>query len=326
MLFDDNAMTTESSHHLTERERCQIEVLKQEGFGVRAVARALGRDPSVISRELSRNTPPGAVYTASGAKRMAASRREEQGGPRKESAAVVEAVSRGLGAGWSPEQISQHHRLGGGEFPSHQWIYDYIGRDREAGGQLYKRLWRKRKRGRKRNRGKKASCQGIPNRVPIGERPEVVADRDRYGDWESDLIEGKGGGYLVSCVERKSRFTLLEKVPTKHADVVARAETMMLAPFKVLTITRDNGLEFARHEDVNARLGCESYFCEPYHSWERGLVENRNGLVRRYLPKGTSLEGVGRARLDGIESVLNNRPHGVLGWRSPLDLIDEILL
>jgi IS30 family transposase len=325
LLFDDNAMTTEKSH-LTERERCQIEVLRQEGFGVRAVARALGRDASVISRELKRNTPPRGGYAASAAQGLAASRREAQGGPRKESAAVVETISRGLGAGWSPEQISRHHRLGGGEFPSHQWIYDYIVRDRERGGQLYKKLWRKRKRGRKRNRGKKASCQGIPDRVPIGERPEVVARRERYGDWESDLIEGKGGGYLVTCVERKSRFTVIGKVPTKQAAVVARAETWMLAPFKVLTITRDNGLEFARHGEVNANLGCESYFCEPYHSWERGLVENRNGLVRRYLPKGTSFEGVGRGRLDGIEIILNNRPHEVLGWQSPLDMLDEIML
>jgi len=318
-------MTTERSH-LTERERCQIEVLRQEGFGVRAIGRALGRDPSVISRELKRNTPARGVYAAAAAQGMAAARREEQGGPRKESPAVVEAVARGLGAGWSPEQISRHHRLGGGEFPSHQWIYEHIGRDRERGGQLHRKLWRKRRRGRKRNRGKKASCQRIPNRVPIGERPGEVARRERFGDWEADLVEGKGGGYIVTCAERKSRFTVIAKVATKQAAVVARAEQQLLAPFKVLTITRDNGLEFARHQEVNEFLGCESYFCEPYHSWERGLVENRNGLVRRYLPKGTSFVGVGRRRLDEIEFTLNSRPHGVLGWLSPVDFLDEILL
>lgn len=293
---------------------------------MRAIGRALGRDASVISRELSRNTAGGGVYSAAAAQAKAAARREEQGGPRKESPAVAEAITRGLGAGWSPEQISRHHRLGGGEFPSHQWIYEHIGRDRERGGELHKKLWRKRRRGRKRNRGKSASCQRIPGRVPIGDRPEAVASRERYGDWESDLVEGKGGGYLVTCAERKSRFTVTAKVPRKEAAVVARAETMLLAPFRVLTITRDNGLEFARHGEVNAALGCQSYFCEPYHSWERGLVENRNGLVRRYLPKGTSFDGVGRKRLDEIEFILNSRPHGVLGWKSPLDFLDEILL
>ncbi len=290
------------------------------------MARAIGRNHSVISRELKRNSPERGAYTADAAQGMAEGRRAERRGPRKEDAAVLGAITRGLEAGWSPEQISQHHRLEDGDFVSPQWIYEAIERDRSSGGELYRKLWRRRKRGRKRTRGKKADSGRIANRVPISERPEGVAKRERYGDWESDLVEGKGGGYLVTCAERKSRFTVIAKVPTKEAAVVARAETMLLAPFRVLTITRDNGLEFARHSEVNASLGCESYFCAPYHSWERGLVENRNGLVRRYVPKGSSLKGIGRARLDDIEFALNSRPHGVLGWRSPLDFLDEILL
>ena len=290
-----------------------------------AVARAIGRDHSVVSRELKRNTVGRGSYSSEVAQGTAEGRRAKLRGPTKESPAILRAITEGLEAGWSPEQISQHHRLDGGEFVSPQWIYEAIERDKQGGGELYKRLWRRRKRGRKRNRGKVADSGRIPNRVPIGERPEAVEQRERYGDWESDLVEGKGGGYILTCVERKSRFTVLAKVPTKQAAVVARAETRLLEAYKVLTITRDNGLEFSWHEGVNLSLGCVSYFCEPYHSWERGLVENRNGLVRRYVPKGSSLKGIGRARLDDIEFTLNNRPHEVLGWKAPLDFLNEIL-
>lgn len=312
--------------HLTEKERCQIEVLVQAGFGVRAIGRELERDPSVISRELRRNASGSGGYQAESAQRRAESRRERQRGPRKESPEVLGTIKEGLAQGWSPEQIAQHEKAEGRAFVSHQWIYEAIERDRKAGGELYKRLWRKRRRGRKRNRGKKPSSHRIPNRVSINERPEVINERKRYGDWESDLIEGKGGGYVLTCTERKSRLVVLGKVATKEAAVVSREETKLLAPFKVLSITRDNGLEFALHEEVNRSLGCESYFCEPYHSWERGLVENRNGLVRRYLPKGSSLNGVGRARLNHIEVELNHRPHEVLGWRAPVDFLEKILI
>lgn len=303
-----------------------MEVLVQAGFGVRAIGRELKRDASVISRERRRNASPCGGYCAGTAQRTAESRREKQRGARKESPEVMDTIREGLEAGWSPEQIACREELEGREFVSHQWIYEALERDRLEGGQLYRKLWRRRRRGRKRNRGKKASSQRIPNRVSISERPGVVERRERYGDWESDLIEGKGGGYLITCVERKSRFMLLCKVPTKNSEVVSWAETRLLAPFRVRTITRDNGLEFARHEHVNESLGCGSYFCEPYHSWERGLVENRNGLVRRYLPKGSSFKGVGRVCLERIEDELNSRPHEVLGWRAPVEFIDKILL
>jgi len=312
--------------HLTHEERSQIDILKQEGFGVRSIGRALVRSPSVISRELRRNASAGGGYAAKNAQPKAEERRASRRGPRKETPEVIETIKVGLDDGWSPEQISGHEQLEKRDFVSHQWIYEAIERDRIEGGQLYKKLCRKYRKGRRRSCGKLAGRSRIPDRVPIGERPVVVDKRSRYGDWESDLIEGKGGGYLVTCVERKSRFTLLSRVPSKQADVVAAAETKMLAAFKVLTITRDNGLEFARHGWVNEALGSKSYFCEPYHSWERGLVENRNGLVRRHLPKGCTFEGVGRTWLNEIENEMNGKPHKVLGWHSPVDIIEKILL
>jgi IS30 family transposase len=312
--------------HLTHKERCQIDVLKQEGFGVRSIGRALKRNASVISRELRRNATVGGGYAAQSAQPKAEERREFQRGPRKQTPGVMQTIRAGLDAGWSPEQISGREALEKRGFVSHQWIYEAIERDRSEGGQLYKQLCRKYRKGGARSCGKQAGRNRIPGRVPIGERPAVVEKRSRYGDWESDLIEGRGGGYLVTCVERTSRFTVLSRVPSKQADVVAAAEAKMLAAFKVLTITRDNGMEFARHGWVNEALGSRSYFCEPYHSWERGLVENRNGLVRRQLPKGCSFEGVGRTWLNEIEDEMNAMPHKVLGWRSPVDLIDKILL
>ena len=289
--------------HLTHEERSQIDVLKQEGFGVLAIGRALKRNASVISRELRRNATAGGGYGARVARRKAQERRELRRGPRKETPDVIQTIKVGLDAGWSPEQISGHEQFEKRDFVSHQWIYEAIERDRNEGGQLYKKLCRKYRKGRARSCGKLAGRSRIPDRVPIGERPAVVDRRARYGDWESDLIEGKGGGCLVTCVERKSRFTLLSRVPSKQADVVAAAEVKMLAAFKVLTITRDNGLEFAGHGWVNEALGSKSYFCEPYHSWERGLVENRNtdwcaANYRKDAPlKGWAAQGSTRLKM-----------------------------
>ena len=312
--------------HLTPKERSQIEILLQGGYGVSEIGEKLGRDKSVISRELARNGSKDGegnwIYDGDEAQETARGRRAQLRGPRKETPQIMERIKSGLERGWSPEQMVMDARKGKEEFVSHQWIYEAIDRDKQKGGKLFKKLWRKR-HGR-RPRSKEASSSRIPNRVAIGERPDVVNDRKRYGDWEVDLIEGRGGGYILTCVERKSRFSVLSKLESKRADEVARAQERALAPFVVHTVTRDNGLEFARHQEVNERLGCKSYFCEPYHSWERGLVENRNGLVRRYYPKGSSFEEVGRKELEKIEEIMNNLPHRVLDGKAPVDFFDQI--
>ncbi len=171
-----------------------------------------------------------------------------------------------------------------GACPSRTSIYNYIRADREAGGELYKHL---RINGKRRYRHRnKAYRHKLPARVDISERSEIVNRRERYGDWEADLVQGSRG-YLLSLYERKSRVSRLAKLESKDCERTAAAIMETLQGHKVRTITYDNGLEFAAHERVNAAFGCRSYFCKPYHSWEKGGVENCNGLLRQYFPRGT---------------------------------------
>lgn len=137
----------------------------------------------------------------------------------------------------------------------------------------------------------------------------MVERRDRFGDWEADLIEGtKGSGYLLSLYERKSRLGKLVKLSTKQSRETCEAIIAALRDYRVETITYDNGLEFALHEQVSSELHTAGYFCEPYHSWEKGGVENFNGLVRQYFPKGSDFTEIDEARLAEVEQLLNDRP------------------
>jgi len=219
----------------------------------------------------------------------------------------------------SPDQISGGLRREGFQTPSRTSIYNFIKSDRRAGGTLYLNL---RINGKRRYRHQsKASRSKLPARVGIEERPAIVASRKRYGDWEADLIAGCcAGGYLLSLYERKSRLGKLLKLDSKDAASTAEAIIATLKGMCVQTITYDNGLEFAGHQKVSQALGAKGYFCQPYHSWEKGGVENFNGLVRQYFPKGSNFLNVSEASLADIETELNQRPRKRLNYQSPDNL------
>ena len=178
----------------------------------------------------------------------------------------------------------------------------------------------------KRN-GKNAGRGHIPNRVCIEKRPEVVAAKDRIGDWELDTVIGcRGPGVIVSMVDRASKLTKLAIVPTKHAYGISKAiiDKLISTHSVVHTLTADNGKEFANHTQVSTALGASFYFANPYHSWERGLNEHTNGLIRQYFPKGKSLKGVTQEDLDLVESLLNNRPRKVLKYFTPIEVFQRL--
>lgn len=155
----------------------------------------------------------------------------------------------------------------------------------------------------------------------------MISRRRRYGDWEADLIAGAaGGGHLLSLYERKSRVGKLHHLPDKSSTETAMGVVTVLRNLDVRSITYDNGLEFAMHGFINDLLGCESYFCKPYSSWEKGGVENFNGLVRQSLPKGTDFQKTPANRLQEVEDEINNRPRNILGYRCPNDLLDHLSL
>jgi len=140
-------------------------------------------------------------------------------------------------------------------------------------------------------------------------RPPVVDTRERFDDWEADLIQsGDGSGFLVSLYERESRLGLLYLMPAKSSDGTLKGIMNLLRGMEVRTITYDNGLEFARHGLINELLGCESYFRKPYHSWEKGGVENDNGLVRQYFPKGHDFSTITLERLQEVQEEIDDRP------------------
>jgi len=301
---------------LTQEERYQIHILKKAGYTQSEMAEMLGRHKSTISRELCRNTGLSG-YRPKQAHRLALTRREAWRGGRF-TAPHWDQIALLLREEWSPDQAAKRIAHEQGIRISHEWIYQFIYADQRDGGDLHAYL---RCRKIKRKRYGSYSRRGcIPNQVSIEDRPAIVDSRRRVGDWEGDTIIGKGHrGTVVSLVERKTRYTLLAHAPHKTADTVHHCITNSLTPHKarVHTLTLDNGREFADHQEIAADLNVRIYFAHPYASWERGLSENTNGLVRQYLPKHRELRTVTSEELEYIMNKLNHRPRKCLGYRTP---------
>lgn len=307
-------------HHVTREERSQIRLLKAMRYSVSEIARQLKRHRSTISREIKRNGGSWSYYTDQADRRARERRRVASRNRGKMKPQLLEKVIKGIKQQWAPEQISGHLKIEG-TFISHESIYKLIREDKQAGGELYKHLRHRGKRYKKRLNGKKAGRGCIPNRIDISERPKIVEKKIRIGDWESDTIIGaKNQGVLLSSVDRHSKFVLLKKLRSKFSQGVVEAFNKMMKGLVVHTITFDNGKEFAGHEKIASMLNASCYFAKPYHSWERGLNEHTNGLVRQYLPKSKNLNEVTDEQLAIIEERLNHRPRKVLGYKTPYEV------
>jgi len=274
----------------------------------------------VVSRELRHNAG-GLGYCCQAAQRQATERRGAASGTARKLddalLAVIEAKL--LSEEWSPQQISHWLRRTQQICLSHERIYQIIWADKQAGGTLYRQLRRSGKAYNK--RANKLAGRGIiPGRIDIDQRPAIVDQRVRIGDWEVDTIVGAARkGAILSLVERVSRYTVLHKLDAATADLTSRAIIIKLRPHRarVHTITADNGKEFAGHQRVARCLEAQFYFAKPYHAWERGLNENTNGLVRQYFPKGTSFVDITPAAVARVQRKLNSRPRKVLGYKTP---------
>jgi len=306
---------------LTAEERYQIEALKREGFNQSEIARSLNRHPSTINRELARNSDHKG-YRGKLAVSRTDRRRREAKKSEKLDCVMCSMIKNLLSDYLSPEQISGRLKLELGIKISHETIYRYIRNDKKSGGTLYKYLRSKGKPYRNRG-GAKDSRGRICNAVSIDERPEVVEEKSRIGDWEIDTVIGKNHQQaIVTIVERVSKFSVMKKVKQKTAEAVANATIELLKPYqdRVLTITADNGKEFAQHEKVAGALECDYYFAHPYSSWERGLNENTNGLLRQFFPKGSRFEEVTERDLNRAKGMLNRRPRKTLGYATPTEV------
>ena len=309
-------------HQLTEYQRYQIYALKKAGHDQQCIAATVAVSPSTISRELRRNQGQRG-YRPGQAHHKALAHRRHKAKATKMTAGVIERIEAGLRQQWSPEQISGRLEATGGLRLSPQRIYQHIQADRQAGGTLYRHLRHSQKK-RKKRYGKADARGQIKDRVSIDRRPAIVEEKSRIGDWEIDLVMGRPRtGALVSVVERRSRYTVLGKVPSKQAEHVAAATIALLAPHKghTQTITADNGKEFAHHTTISQALDAAVYFAHPYHAWERGLNENTNGLIRQYVPKGTALDTLSEAQVHHIMERLNHRPRKGLAFQTPHEIL-----
>lgn len=307
--------------HLTLHERDRIAQLRFEGYSQQEVARAIGRCRSTVCRELHRNGSSDA-YHAAEAQCRAQRRRSERPLVRKmDDPALNAAVRHGLGQEWSPEQIAGRLREQHAEKRvSSQTIYTWIDDD-ECSGHWKSFL---RRRGKRRCRRKK------PERSPsarIKNRPEVIEERMRFGDFEGDTILGPPGtGGLVTLVDRKSRYTIMFKIQSKnarHVQAKLRGRLKELDDEHRRSITFDNGTEFARSALLEKYFGLSVYYAEPGCPYQRGTNENTNGLIRQYYPKGTDFRDVSHHQVREAAKSLNNRPRACLGFRTPAEVFFE---
>lgn len=301
---------------LAQEERYQIHALLRAGHRPCHIAQLLGRHRSTISREIQRNTG-GRGYRPIQAHGWALARRQGKSVARI-TARHWRTVRALIRQDWSPEQISGWLKLRRGLCISHEWIYQHILADKRQGGRLYRHL-RCRKQRRKRY-GSYTRRGHILGAVSIEQRPAIVDRRSRVGDWEADTIVGQCRSQaIVSLTERKTRFSVLRKVSDSTSAVVGKAMLAALGPLaeRVHTITSDNGKEFAQHRRVAQRLRADFYFAHPYASWERGLNENTNGLLRQYFPKRSDFTAVTPQQVRAAMDRLNNRPRKCLGFKTP---------
>ena len=308
--------------HLNQGQRHRISALERAGHSISFIADHLGVNKSTVSRELKRNAKKFGSYNAVCAQEMAMERQERFALNRKFTPSMEKFIREKLTQEqWSPEQIKGYCDKNKIPMISHERIYQFIWQDKSTGGDLYTNLRTGHKKCRRRYGSGKAVFQTIKNRVLIDQRPEVINNRLRYGDWEIDTIVGKNNkGAIVTLVERKSAFTLMAKLSGKNADELASTVVNLMAPYKekVLSITSDNGSEFTRHQIIAKKLQADFFFAHPYSSWERGLNENTNKLIRQYIPKKSSFTDFDQNYINLINLKLNKRPRKKLNFNSPL--------
>lgn len=306
--------------HLTQDERYQLSALKAINQSQNSISIKLGRSKSTISRELRRNRG-GRGYRPKQAHLLASDRFKTAYKAIKLQDDVKAKIADKLRLNFSPEQISGRLKKAENIEISHETIYQYVLADKKEGGDLYKHLRCQKKR-RKRYGTKSHDRRGqIKDRISIDKRPKIVEDKSRIGDWEGDLIIGQNHkGAIVTLVDRKSKKTKMAKIPSKNASIVEQAVRKLLRQERVHTITFDNGKEFSAHKKMAMGLRAKVYFAHPYSSWERGLNENTNGLIRQYFPKGSSFSGISEVQVRAVEDALNNRPRKTLNYNTPNEI------
>ncbi len=311
--------------HLTSHERDLLAVLRSQGRSLRQIAHVLARDPGTLSRELRRNAPPvhTGYYLAHKAHQRAEDRnRFSRSHRRLKHDASRRYVEHRLRSGWSPELIAGRlQRRHPERAISHEAIYQWVYAEARH---LIPCLVRAHRIRKCRGYSRRHQQTHIPGRISIRQRPSHVLARRRVGHWETDTAVSRRSPHALQItVERKTRYTRLAQLPKKGAREMSTALTRRLSRYPRglrRSLTYDNGSENTEHLRTNQILGTRSYFCEPFHSWERGTVENTIGLVRRFFPKRTDFATISKNRIRAVERWLNHRPRKCLGFQTPAEV------
>lgn len=311
--------------HLTIQQRYALKAYLTCNKGNSEIAKLLNVHRSTIHRELQRNSRKRGSYDPDFADELAKERKDRFCTYRKFDVTMQKRIDHWIKEEqWSPEQIVGYCRKHSIEMVSHERIYQYIRKDKLSGGTLHKHLRHQLKH---RKRPVSGKHQIIKNKVSIEERPEIINNKGRFGDWEIDLIVGKNNkGAMVTLVERTTSMIMMHKLEEgKNADGVANTVLEMLMPYKdkVKSITSDNGPEFARHEFISKKLEADFYFAHPYSSWERGLSEYSNKLIRQYIPKQTNFDIFDDNYVKQVQYKINRRPRKNLSFSTPKDVFYE---
>jgi len=314
--------------HLTQEQRYTISQMLEHGYSKNEIAKVISKNKTTVYREIKRNRDGrSGQYNARLAQRKYSQRMAEKPKHIRFSKDVMAHVLSHLKWELSPEQITGLAKRENRVCVSHETIYQYIWEDKKRGGNLHTHLRRKGRRYRK--RGSAKDSRGIiAGRVDISMRPKIVDTRKRVGDLEIDTIIGQNHqGAILTINERKSGFVWIKKLNGKDAIELAEKTVNTLKPHQqwIRTITSDNGKEFAEHSQISSNLNLSFYFARPFHSWERGSNENLNGLIRQYIPKGSSFKNITDEDIFWIQYKLNHRPRKRFGYLSPYQKLNLIL-
>ena len=314
--------------HLTLNQRYDIEIGLAKKLNNSQIGNLIGKDRSVISREIKRNSDLRTnSYRAELAHKKAIERQNTKPKKKHWDQPMIDFVITQLNEEHSPEQITGRAKEKGIECVSPESIYKLVWTDKKNGGDLHKQLRNKGKRYRKRGHNK--DSRGIlVGRVDIDQRPPIVDKKERIGDLEIDLVIGKNHKQaLLTINDRVTGMLIMGKVSSKQAIEIEEKTKDLLDDWSPLihTITSDNGKEFANHKNIAESLNIDFYFAKPYHSWQRGANENLNGLIRQYFPKDYNFDNITNERIIEVQDKLNNRPRKRFGYKTPNEVFANLL-
>ena len=311
--------------HITKTERMEIAILLKRKYSIRSIAGVLGRSVSSISEEINKRLTNG-EYNPQRANIKARIKRKNskyQGMKVRDNDELEKYVGEKLQLDWSPDEIAGRIKNFDKniKYASRQAIYKYL-------DSIFGQRWEKylRKKNKRKGRGKRGGVEKLTDRVFIENRPEIIEEKARFGDFEGDfIVSGKDGrGALLILYERKSQHVVIRKIMSRKADEVNRIIQEITGVFvNFNSLTLDNDVSFKKHAALSELLGVPIYFCHPYHSWEKGGVENMNGLIRYYFPKKTDFSKITVEKIEEAEDKLNNRPRKSLGYKTPREVMEE---